>query len=512
MRRLSWLTALEVLSVVAWLALAGVYLSRGDDQGHLVPIDVEALAQGVTAEEWMGIYFHDQKVGYAVTGTTATSDGGQIIQNRSAFRMQAFGEVKEIVTAGTALVAPDLTLRRFDFFMSSDPVRLSARGEVRAAAGGGSELVIEVLQAGEVQQLELPLDAPPQLSLTLAPYIKQQAKGEIKEGMVFEVPYFDPASLAQDVMVMRVVDTELLDNGEEAFWVERYFGDVETRVLITSAGQVLREEGALGLSLVRQTRDEARQLPTGEQPVDIIALSAAPLKGRIRAPRESVSLALRISGVEPERIMNDPPGQTVEGDVVRIRTPLKAELPDPPRVYTGDSLAPYLAASPFLPVGHRDIQDQALKLVGDIEGRRAAVGVLVDWVYGYLEKTPTVGVPNALEVLRVGQGDCNEHTSLFVALARAGGIPARIAAGVAYTDRIGDRGAFYYHAWPEVYLGPETGGGWVPVDPTFGQFPADATHVKLVEGDLDRQIELMGVMGRVGFEVVEDASTADEKP
>ncbi|MBK9646094.1 MAG: hypothetical protein IPO67_13240 [Deltaproteobacteria bacterium] len=43
----------------------------------------------------------------------------------------------------------------------------------------------------------------------------------------------------------------------------------------------------------------------------------------------------------------------------------------------------------------------------------------------------------------------------------------------------------------------------MPVDPTFGQFPADATHVKLVEGDLDRQIEIMGVMGRLGFRLIE---------
>ncbi len=130
--------------------------------------------------------------------------------------------------------------------------------------------------------------------------------------------------------------------------------------------------------------------------------------------------------------------------------------------------------------------------------------MLVDWVFNYLEKIPTMGVPNALEVLQVGQGDCNEHTSLFVGLARAAGIPARIAAGVVYTDRIGDKGAFYYHAWPEVWFGE--GGGWVPVEPTFGQFPADATHVKLVEGDLARQIEVMGVMGRIKFKLIESGA------
>ena len=60
------------------------------------------------------------------------------------------------------------------------------------------------------------------------------------------------------------------------------------------------------------------------------------------------------------------------------------------------------------------------------------------------------------------------------------------------------QGGFYYHAWPEIWLDR-----WVPVDPTFGQFPADATHIKLVEGDLNRQIELMGVMGHIAFRLEE---------
>ncbi|HNC95925.1 MAG TPA: hypothetical protein PKW90_07360, partial [Myxococcota bacterium] len=65
--------------------------------------------------------------------------------------------------------------------------------------------------------------------------------------------------------------------------------------------------------------------------------------------------------------------------------------------------------------------------------------------------------------------------------------------------------AFYYHAWPEVRLGEPEGGParWVPVDPTFGQFPADASHLKIVNGDLDKQVEVMGMMGRIRLQVVE---------
>jgi transglutaminase-like putative cysteine protease len=89
-------------------------------------------------------------------------------------------------------------------------------------------------------------------------------------------------------------------------------------------------------------------------------------------------------------------------------------------------------------------------------------------------------VPVAAEVLRRMSGDCNEHTALYVALARAAGIPSRVALGLVYED-----GFFCYHAWPEIYAGR-----WIAVDPTLGQFPADAptsaSSRRLRQPDADR--------------------------
>jgi transglutaminase-like putative cysteine protease len=110
-----------------------------------------------------------------------------------------------------------------------------------------------------------------------------------------------------------------------------------------------------------------------------------------------------------------------------------------------------------------------------------------------------VSLPSALEVLRTKVGDCNEHTALYVALARAVNLPARIAVGLVYM-----RGAFYYHAWPEVYVEtPAVGGQWVAVDPTLNEFPADATHIRLVRGGLDRQTAVLPLIGKAKIRVVD---------
>jgi transglutaminase-like putative cysteine protease len=138
---------------------------------------------------------------------------------------------------------------------------------------------------------------------------------------------------------------------------------------------------------------------------------------------------------------------------------------------------------------------QAREIAGGERDPARVARLLNDWVYEALEKDITLSVPSALQVLESRQGDCNEHTVLYVALARALGLPARTAVGLVSVN-----GRFYYHAWPEVWLND----GWLAVDPTLGQFPADATHLRFLIGDLVRQLELVRLIGRLELDVVEE--------
>ena len=72
-------------------------------------------------------------------------------------------------------------------------------------------------------------------------------------------------------------------------------------------------------------------------------------------------------------------------------------------------------------------------------------------------------------------------------------------------------GAFYYHAWPEVYIDEGRGRGlWLPVDPTFNQFPADATHLRLARGGLDKQAAILPLIGRLKMTIL-DLELAPER-
>jgi transglutaminase-like putative cysteine protease len=177
------------------------------------------------------------------------------------------------------------------------------------------------------------------------------------------------------------------------------------------------------------------------------------------------------------------------------------ELTDPRRLRatsTDPDARRYLTPEPLIESDDPEIRAEAAKAVRSVTAVRARAEALTRYVNGLLEKKPTVSIPSAREVLRTKVGDCNEHTALYVAMARALGIPARISVGLVFV-----RGAFYYHAWPEVYLDEGGRGFWLPVDPTLNEFPADATHVRLARGGLDKQTVILPLVGRLKMTVLD---------
>jgi transglutaminase-like putative cysteine protease len=94
---------------------------------------------------------------------------------------------------------------------------------------------------------------------------------------------------------------------------------------------------------------------------------------------------------------------------------------------------------------------------------------LYDWVYDHMQydkSVPGWGLGDIPYCLKVGKGNCTDFHTLFIALARASGIPARWNIGfpLAYGDGKGggeEQKVQGYHCWAEFYA---PGAGWVPVD------------------------------------------------
>jgi transglutaminase-like putative cysteine protease len=281
--------------------------------------------------------------------------------------------------------------------------------------------------------------------------------------------------------------------------VQLAFSGLRTTAWVTDTGEIVREESPMGLITVLETQEQAMALAVSNRMqsdmLETAAIVPATRRGhQIVEPRDVVRLTLRLTGAELAGDDLQGVGQSVDGNVIELSDARLFEAGPADR-----DLDRYLKPEPFIESDAPEIRAEAEKMVAGITGTRARAERLVREVNSYVEKRPTVSLPSALEVLRTRVGDCNEHTALFVAMARSLGIPARISVGLAYV-----RGAFYYHAWPEVYIDEGQGRGlWLPVDPTFNQFPADATHLRLARGGLDKQTAILPLVGRARIAVVD---------
>jgi len=147
-----------------------------------------------------------------------------------------------------------------------------------------------------------------------------------------------------------------------------------------------------------------------------------------------------------------------------------------------DSLKAYLLESKNIDITP-EISNLANSIVDGRDDLYDVVFELSKWTknnidYDLSSLTSDVSQP-ASWVLKTRIGVCDELTNLFIALCRSVGIPARFVSGFAYTDSPEFSSEWGSHGWAEVYF---PGYGWVPFDPTYGEFGyVDPTHVVLKE-------------------------------
>jgi transglutaminase-like putative cysteine protease len=102
-------------------------------------------------------------------------------------------------------------------------------------------------------------------------------------------------------------------------------------------------------------------------------------------------------------------------------------------------------------------------------------------------------------VLENREGVCDELTSLFIAMLRTLGIPARFVSGISYTNSPLFQEKWGAHGWAEVYI---PGTGWVPFDITYGEFGyVDPSHIVLKYSidpqDVSTKYEWRGIDARI---------------
>jgi hypothetical protein len=484
----------RVTVVVVWvgllLALAHSQWPQTASRQAAQPLSTAAVPAD---DSWMGVYMHGQKIGYSHTRIDPTASGYQL-QETSLLRLSVLEEVQTVRVAISAATGADFAVRDFTVKLDSGLGVLAVRGTV-----DGSVLVLHMTTGSDTTEQRIPLAEPIYLPSSARAHLGADA---LQPNQTVTLRVFDPSAMEHQPLTMNVIGRERLAmNGGasvEAWKVRETFRGMETAVWMDDAGHTLREEGPLGMIAQREDASHALSDGWSTDAFDLMSAIAVPAKP-IADPRHLAHLTARMEGVGELPIPNDR-RQTLRDGILRVEreAPARATYTLP---YHEDEWRAELAATPFLQVEHPRVRAAAREALGDETDPLRAADRLREWVYRELDKRPLASIPNAVQVLEMRAGDCNEHAVLFAALARAVGLPARVVAGVVYAN-----GAFLYHAWDEVWLG----GGWLSVDPAFDQMPADATHVKLIEGGPETHAGLVSVIGKLSIDIMpEPAAEAD---
>ena len=187
-----------------------------------------------------------------------------------------------------------------------------------------------------------------------------------------------------------------------------------------------------------------------EQSVRLISTDIDPLVNRWAfrdhpgGARQFVCTMPRVpSGADPEVL--------IELEVIKSRIMPPVETSDllvPQR--TKSELKAFLGVSPYIDTGNSQLRSIAKELAErDLPNAWSRVESIYDWVRENVQYVEG-DLKSASQAIRDGDGDCEELTSVFVALCRINKIPARM---VWIPD----------HCYPEFYLEDEQGQGtWFP--------------------------------------------------
>lgn len=504
--------------VAAWLGGVAMMVRREVYRPQVERL-AEAALRVTPAAVFYAVMQGEKQVGFASStiDTAATT-----IEQRDYLvaDILAGGQVHRATARTNVIMTRTLRVRSFEVTVEADQAPVRVQGTV----DGDSVLTLVTNAApgvpGQTQRLSI---GGPILLPTLVP-LAVALEGTPRAGRSYVLPLFDPTTLApRDVRIEIQAETTFVVNDSSVFdstsglWHGVLPDTLTAWRVVTdnrgaSSGSWVDDQGRvlassqMGFELRRMPYEVAFENWRRESDVapkvasktvnknrDVFETTAIASNKRLRATL--TELRARLSGATFAGLDLDGGRQDFSGDTLVVRREDASALA--PRYFpilnaVQRRRVPELRQEPFLEVDHREIKDLAERIADRSTDPRVIAQRINQWVYDSVKKEVTVGIPSALHVLHTRVGDCNEHTQLFVALSRAAGVPARIATGLAYVD-----GKFYYHAWPEVMLRD-----WVAVDPTFGQFPADAAHLRFVTGGLGRQADLLRLVGNLKIQVI----------
>lgn len=441
-------------------------------------------------EYWSGVEFTGDPMGYGKLSLTPLADSF-LIETRTelSFRMLDADKRSHYVTQDW--VDANLQLQRFAYKYEMDDSLLKVAGHVAE-----DSLHATIVNAAGTHEQSLNLSAPvyPAAAQLLYPLLVG-----VQAGARYQYQVYDGESQRLNQVDQAVIAYEAV-RGIPAWRIETTMNRSHSISWLDAHGLPIYEQAANGSIVARLISPAEAQayLEDAQKNQDEALLNYSLVRTgqTIGSPRELHRMVIELTDLGDFILPTDVDRQQCdqqEAGTYICTIDVTIHSGKPP---TTASLKGSLATNPVVPADHRRIQELAWRVAGDISNPSERITALIDWIRANI-KSEAVDSFSALDVLEQGRGECQGQSFLYTALARALGIPTRIVNGLVYAY---EHSGFLYHTWAESW----DGAAWQSVDPTFGQVPADATHIALLYGEnLADFAPLMELMGQLQASILE---------
>ena len=513
-------TAIAAVILIAWIAGLAALARR-----EFFTSDTQKLAVGALnispGATFFAVEQRGKQIGFASTTIDTVTNGIEVTDYFVA-ELPIGADTRRASARSVVKLSRALALRTFEVQVESEdaPMRIGGRAE------GDSAVVFKMEAAGQPADTQRVAVQGPIYLPTLVP-LAVILGDRPKVGRKYSLPTFNPTTMSPSIARLQIKAESLftlIDSAsfnpatlvwesamtdtvrawkiepEDALGGFSGWVDGQGRVVqSTQPGEITLKRMAYEIAFANWRNATAKAKPRGARAQENILDATAIAAGVDLAKSKRPSLTLKLSGTDFRGFDLDGGRQKFSGDRLTITRESKAALVPSWSLLANDpaikkKFAAELSPEPLLQANDLRMVQTPIGIAGPDRDVRVIAEKINTWVFKNLKKEITVSIPNALEVLNSWKGDCNEHTQLYTALARGLGIPTRVASGLAFVN-----GKFYYHEWPEVYIND-----WVAVDPTFGQFPADASHLRFVVGGHAKQTELLRLMGTLQISVLSE--------
>ncbi len=454
-------------------------------------LEIEKMIK-LPQEDWMNLILMGTKVGYAhIYMDKVEYAGEEMIKIRSEMRMmlKRVGLPLDFMRTKESYLDMDFSPR---YLVSTS----NETGEEKLVEGTINDgiITIRTTLSGDTTEKSKPIPNDVIFEEMLG-FIALQRGLKVGDQYTLDIFNTDLLQPVKTTVEVAREDTITYQGEEKSVFVLNYtldlMGGITSSEWLSADGTTYKSEmGAMGMKmeLVRTDKKTAlgeigevdviiqtKIFPQGEPP----QFGCSYFKARVylsEGNEDDLSKALMQTQRQRIIIEESPRSGILEIRTLDIEGQETLALP-----ITDNDFAEFLKSTVYVQAGDESIKQQAAEIIGTETNSWQAAQLICRWVYNKIwNKSLKVGFGSAKQTLESLEGDCTEHTVLFIALARAVSIPSRICAGLVY-----HRDAFYYHFWPEVYVGK-----WISMEPTLGQVQADATHIQLAGGKLESESAL----------------------